>query len=421
MVGVIVRNPTQDELPTVLEVLCGAFGEEPRERFRKQIWEDSTFALEQIRIAEVNGKIVSHVWVAERPVFFRGQAILPMGGIGGVGTIPEYRQRGLATLLLQDAIAYMERKGHAVSILFTDINPFYAKLGWADFPEWRFRLTVRRVPDENEMPEGYEVRPCDFDDDLPALQAIHRRHIQALQISLPHARPDAFWRNGHPRHLGLQPSHAVVTKPETGNPKQVVAYACAFGTEQGVCISEFAYDHKHPLSVQALAIALAKEAKADDKKGVIEGGTTWLHPLPQTLATLTDATLSHHIGEHMMLRIVNLRQCLEAAQPLMEADLQAAKADNLSGSFCFQLTQPEQAVTTKVQGGKVAISETDVAEVTLPVTPRKFCLLFFGAVPAQQWKHLLAQKGVELTEEQITLLSLLFPPHPTIYWSSDHF
>lgn len=146
--SVVVRNPKPEELTTVWEVLCGAFGEEPRERFRRQIWEDSTFAVEQIRIAEVDGKIVSHVWVAERPVFYRGQAILPMGGIGGVGTLPEYRGQGLATLLLDDAIAYMKRKGHAISMLFTGINPFYARLGWADFPEWRFRLKVQHLPDK---------------------------------------------------------------------------------------------------------------------------------------------------------------------------------------------------------------------------------------------------------------------------------
>lgn len=421
VMSVILRTPTHDELPTVWEVLCGAFGEGPRERFRRQIWEDSTFALEQIRIAEVDGKIVSHVWVAERPVFYRGKVILPMGGIGGVGTLPEYRRKGLATSLLQDAIAYMEHKGHAISMLFTGINPFYAKLGWADFPTWHFRLTLRRVPDERAMPEGYTVRPCDLDDDLPSLQAIYRQHIKALQISLPHARPDAFWLDGHPQWLGLQPSHVVMMERGTSDEGRAVAYACAVMTDRGVRLNEFAFDPNHPLAVQALAVALARDAKADGKEGVVEGITPWLHPLPQTLAALTDATLRHEVGEGMMLRVVDLRRCLEAAQPMMEAKLRTAKANDLSGSFCFQLRQPEQAVTVEVRNGKVEVRDTDAAEKVLSVTPRQFCLLFFGAAPPQHWRHLLAQKDITLSDEHIALLSFLFPPHPTVYWGGDHF
>ncbi|MFA0780946.1 MAG: hypothetical protein RJAPGHWK_002469, partial [Candidatus Fervidibacter sp.] len=317
--AVIVRNPTQEELPTVWEVLCGAFGERPRERFRRQIWEDSTFALEQIRIAEVDGKIVSHVWVAERPIFYRGQTVLPMGGIGGVGTLPEFRGQGLATLLLEDAIAYMNRKGHAISMLFTGINPFYARLGWADFPEWRFKLTVRRIPPLEETPSGYFVRPYEPDQDLPAVQALYRKHIAALHLSLPHVRPDAFWRDGHPQLLGLQVSHVVVA----GMTGELVGYACAFPTENGLRLSEFAFDPAHPCALEALAIALAQEAKAEGKEGVISGITSWLHPFPQKLAALTEATLYHEVFEGMMLRVNDLRRCLETAQPLMEATLQA--------------------------------------------------------------------------------------------------
>ncbi len=417
--SVVVRNPKQEELATVWEVLCGAFGEEPRERFRRQIWEDSTFELEQIRIAEVDGKIVSHVWVAERPVFYRGQVILPMGGIGGVGTLPEYRGRGLATLLLEDAIAYMERKGHAISMLFTGINPFYAKLGWADFPEWRFRLQVRRVPEKSELPDGYSVRPCELERDLTDLQAIYKSHAQGLQLSLCHIRPDNFWLDGHPQYLGLKPSHVVVK--EISGQKRVVGYACAFPTEQGHRLSEFAYNPQHSRAIVALAVALAWEAKAEGKDGFVEGITPFMHPLPQILANLTEATLWHQVSEHMMLRVNNLRQCLELASPLMEKTLLEAKADNLSGSFCFSLSQPEQKAVLEVKGGKIKVREDDSAEVSFSVTPREFCLLFFGFVSAWQWRHLLAHKGIHLDDQQTALLVLLFPTHPSVYWGGDHF
>ncbi len=417
----VVRNPKPDELKIVLEVLCGSFGEGPRERFKKQIWEDSTFAIDQIRIAEIEGKIVSHVWVAERPVFYRGQAILPMGGIGGVGTLPEYRGQGLATLLLEDAIAYMERKSHAISMLFTGINSFYAKLGWADFPEWIFRLKIQNLPDKSQIPKGYFVRPCELDRDLPEIREVYRRHIRCLQLSLCHARPDNFWLDGHPQFLGLKPSHVVVTGQGTQGEGGVVGYACAFATEQGIRLTEFAHDPKHPQAVVALAMALAEEAKAEGKEGIVEGITPFMHPLPQILSSLTDATLWHQVSEHMMLRVNNLLQCLEIAQPLMEKNLSEARAENLSGSFCFLLSKPEQSATIEVQRGRVKISDGNNAELELPITPREFCLLFFGVISPRQWLHLLAHKGIILNEQQTALLNLLFPSNPSVYWGGDHF
>ncbi|MGQ9461455.1 MAG: GNAT family N-acetyltransferase [Candidatus Fervidibacter sp.] len=418
--GVVVRNPKPEELTTIWEVLCGAFGEEPRERFRRQIWEDSTFEIDQIRIAEVDGKIVSHIWVAERPVFYRGQTVIPMGGIGGVGTLPEYRGRGLATLLLEDAIAYMERKGQPISMLFTGINSFYARLGWADFPEWRFRLQVKRVPKESETLESYSVRLCELDKDLPELQSVYRNHVQGLQLSLCHARPDKFWLDGHPEYLGLKPSQIVVDGEGKGDGK-IVGYACVFPTEQGIRVSEFAYDPSHPMAVVSLAIALAKEAKSDGKEGIVEGITPFMHPLPQILAKFTDATLSHQVTEHMMLRVNNLKACLDIALPVMERTLSEAKAESINCSFCFALSQPEQKVTLEVRNGKVKVLESDCGALTLSVTPREFCLLFFGFVSAWQWRYLLAHKGTLLDNQQTALLDLLFPPHPSVYWAGDHF
>jgi len=135
------------------------------------------------------------------------------------------------------------------------------------------------------------------------------------------------------------------------------------------------------------------------------------------LAALTEATLYHEVFEGMMLRVNDLRRCLETAQPLMEATLQATGV-SWGGSFCFRLTQPEQVATIKVEGNTVSISDSDEAEVTLTVTPRQFCLLFFGTASATMWRDLV---GANLSGDQMALLSLLFPPHPSVYFSGDHF
>jgi predicted acetyltransferase len=62
---------------------------------------------------------------------FGPSCLFPMGGIGGVVSLPASRGRGYAGILLRHALAKMRENGEFVSDLFPFSWEFYRRLGWA--------------------------------------------------------------------------------------------------------------------------------------------------------------------------------------------------------------------------------------------------------------------------------------------------
>jgi aminoglycoside 2'-N-acetyltransferase I len=84
-----------------------------------------------IRLFE-NDRLVSHLTITDRTCDVGGVPI-HVGGIGGVGTLPEFRGRGFATQAMDQAVKFM-RKNIQVDfgLLFCGGNMelFYKNLGW---------------------------------------------------------------------------------------------------------------------------------------------------------------------------------------------------------------------------------------------------------------------------------------------------
>jgi predicted acetyltransferase len=87
--------------------------------------------LNNLRIIR-NGKvIVSHVGMKYYSLNFLGQ-IFKVSLIGGVCTLDTCRGKGLASILLKDCIAKMEKDHVDISLLWTGSPDFYARLGWEE-------------------------------------------------------------------------------------------------------------------------------------------------------------------------------------------------------------------------------------------------------------------------------------------------
>jgi len=87
-------------------------------------------------VAEVDGKVVSSVSVAPRKMHFGEGVYLKTLGILGVCTCSEYRKKGIATSLLQQALAYADKTGFSNTTLYTVIlipaHRVYLRLGFQD-------------------------------------------------------------------------------------------------------------------------------------------------------------------------------------------------------------------------------------------------------------------------------------------------
>ncbi len=76
-----------------------------------------------------DGQLVSQVAVYPMHVRIFGHTYF-MGGLTGVGTYPEYSNRGLMSKLLKRALEDMRSRGQHISYLFPYSIPFYRKKGW---------------------------------------------------------------------------------------------------------------------------------------------------------------------------------------------------------------------------------------------------------------------------------------------------
>lgn len=169
----MLRAVRRRELPEVYDLLALAFPEARRETFVAQMERDSTFRLRHGRAALEGGRCVGYVRIFARTMLVRGEPVAA-GGIGSVATHPDARGSGIATALLQDAIAQMRREGMAVSFLFTGIPAFYERLGYRIVRQPHFEADAR----EMHLGVGgrdYRVRLMDLSRDVPSMLAVRRR------------------------------------------------------------------------------------------------------------------------------------------------------------------------------------------------------------------------------------------------------
>jgi GNAT superfamily N-acetyltransferase len=83
-------------------------------------------------VAYAEGEPVSHAGALRHDVLVDGRPV-PVGGLGGVITVLEYRNRGLAQLVVQEAVAFMAGElGAGFGFLFClpPLVPFYERMGW---------------------------------------------------------------------------------------------------------------------------------------------------------------------------------------------------------------------------------------------------------------------------------------------------
>jgi GNAT superfamily N-acetyltransferase len=93
-------------------------------------------------------ELVSFLAIVERIVSVGGR-LVPVGGIGGVVTLPEQQGKGLATLVTERAREHLES---ATDVRFgflrcqDELLPFYARLGWQRIEASVTYLTTPSTP-----------------------------------------------------------------------------------------------------------------------------------------------------------------------------------------------------------------------------------------------------------------------------------
>jgi ribosomal protein S18 acetylase RimI-like enzyme len=118
-----VASATLSRLDSIFD---GVFGKEPT------VYSDSDWFV----MGFLAGRLVSRVGILKRVVSV-GDEMLVVGGISGVATLPEYRRRGYAGLLMRSAQKFMRDElptDFGLLICNERLRPFYERLGWRAVP-----------------------------------------------------------------------------------------------------------------------------------------------------------------------------------------------------------------------------------------------------------------------------------------------
>ena len=203
-----MRKLRPGEEEAFLELMHSAFG--PEDHFALYFEFDDLLSAEDTWIICVGERIVAGLQVFTRRVRFAGEKML-LGGIGSVATHADYERRGLATRLLRAALREMQRRGMAISLLFTSRTSFYERLGWIQIP---YRVWGCREP---RLLGAVQQRRMKMDD-LPRVMDLYRGYTQGFDGATD--RDEVYWRGQ--LHVAGNPEEDFRVLERNG---EVVAYA----------------------------------------------------------------------------------------------------------------------------------------------------------------------------------------------------
>ena len=286
-----IRAARNADFPEIIKLLQLCFDEAAPGFFAAQTEHDSTFRLRHARVAVLDGRVAGYVRIFARRMRVAG-AVVRVGGIGSVATHPDAQHRGIATALLEDAIAQMQRGQMAVSFLFTGIPGFYERLGYriARQPV----ITVARQALRELASSSVETRRFDPGADLRSVLAIHRQATAEANGAIFRTRrtwSDAlYWLEGHECRVAIDAGGGIA------------GYVRARCRPYGHQILEAECREGDVLALPALLRDLSARACACD---VVVASVPGSHPVAALLRAMPGARETTDVQHPMMVRMLS--------------------------------------------------------------------------------------------------------------------
>jgi len=420
-----IRAAREGEQEEIIDLLAEVFATQCRPRYASQIYQDSSYRLEQSRVGLVNGKIVSHLRISDRVVCV-GDTEVKLAGVGMVVTQEDYRQRGYASALIMDAISYMEKHDYDLSLLFTTIQPFYQNFGWSAFPQTTVELPL-------ELEEAFPLSPwnCrqfEIGTDLQSVIQIYQKcHHSGSIVRSPH-----YWHDGYARRVGVIPSLVI---EDSG---QILAYAnlCLGVDDSGTDpflargypnLREVGWTPDRPESLLVLSRAILNQA-IQQKTSKLTGHLSLHHPLTVMLIRESQSTPSFSINQKMMYRTVSLPKLLSKMKSTLRSRLDqssffrnALEREAPDGVSSFCITVAGQACTLKILSGQLEVLADQSGTTKVLLSPDEWIRILFGDLTFPELQNLRVLDQLDISDSELQVLNLLFPKSQHLHSVCDYF
>ncbi|BFH65490.1 GNAT family N-acetyltransferase [Paenibacillus azoreducens] len=286
-----IRTLKSEEFDAMIELGQYAFQyrmpADKKEQARKRFKPENTWG-----IFDEEGRLGAKLGLLLADVFVNGRKI-PMAGIGGVATWPEYRRQGLVKQLLTHSLQVMNESGRLISMLHPFSFPFYRKFGWEMFSEYKkYVIPTEKLP-AKLLTKGTVRRNIR---DIPVLNRVYEAY--AVRFNGMMLRSEERWKSSI---LEDEDQTAVYYSP-SGDPEGYLLYKVEkneFLVEEFICLNEEAkaalwtFIGNHDSMVTQVVL---NQMPAND-------GLTY---------TLADPRITQEIIPYGMTRIVNLPGFIEA-------------------------------------------------------------------------------------------------------------
>jgi predicted acetyltransferase len=342
---------TTSDLDAALDIQTlsfGRVGDSWREEWRRR----KTAAIEGRRLVGVRdgGRLVAHATLRPFRQFWGGRA-LPMAGMAAVVVSPDYRGRGVGTLLMRGALERAVELGDVVSALYPATVSIYRRLGW-EIAGVQHRISVDAAALRRLGPGDVPLRRVD-ESDLDAVLAHVRRHWAATAA------------NG-PKEL-----QADVTRYDLADPDTF-----CFRTDDGLLI--YAWDESHDLVVRHLTTGSAASAQAlwslvGSGSSIVKTVHAHVDPNDPVYLMLLDPVSTSVQQERWMLRLLDAPAAVAGRgfPPTAELEVPITVADPLVPGC-------DGAWVLRIAAGSGTLTRTDAAPDGLRLGPGGLAAMYAG-------------------------------------------
>jgi len=153
----IVEAADPEEYVEICDMVSKAFKQSRLENtiIKATTSEDPNFQKGDLRVAKVDGKIVSIMMLIRRPLRIE-TAIVNGAIVAPVATHPDYQRKGYCSAVMRNAIQYMKTQGFDITILWG--NPWlYPHYGYSPAMV-KTEIVIKPKQDDSSEKESYEFR-----------------------------------------------------------------------------------------------------------------------------------------------------------------------------------------------------------------------------------------------------------------------
>ncbi len=183
----------------------------------------STTQPEWTTCAFVDGRMATTLGAFPFTVRLNG-APVHMGGVTAVGTLPEFRRRGLLRLVMRQAFETMHERGQDFAILLASMGAIYQRFGYGlGSALVSYSFSPRDAAFESRIEAPGSITLMAAEDAFPIIKQLYIRWATPRNLALHRSTP--LWQIDRlrPRKKG-EPVHVAVYRDEDGEPQGYIVY-----------------------------------------------------------------------------------------------------------------------------------------------------------------------------------------------------